>query len=606
MSPDTSSGLNKLRALMQERNLAAYYIPSEDAHQSEYIAGWDARRAFISGFTGSAGCAIITRDEAALWTDGRYFLQAEKQLDSNWKLMKAGLPGTPSKEEYLAKVLPPGERLGVDGTTISHDAAVRLREALEKHKLNLSLLEENLVDAIWTERPPVTLKEIFLLPINYSGRESKDKVATLQKYLETNQLFGFLVSALDEVAWLFNLRGSDIDCNPCFFSYALITKTSVQLYLNETKLVTEARSYLDGVKLRPYSAIFGDIQNLRAEVEKSGEKLAISGTCNAALVERIGAELVISKQSPVQVGKAIKNSTELTGLTNCHLRDAAALIRYFAWLENKLKNGKSIDEVDGANCLFNFRQEEKDFKGLSFDTISGSGPNGAIIHYKPEKPSAAKITMDQMYLCDSGGQYLDGTTDVTRTLHFGNPSKEEMECFTRVLLGHIALDQAVFPTGTTGFMLDCLARLPLWQAGLDYRHGTGHGVGHFLNVHEGPQSISFHVKSNETSLIPGMTVTNEPGFYSDGRFGIRIENVLIVEEANTPNNFGNVKFNRFENLTMVPIQTKLMDVGLMMERDIGWVNEHHQKCWERVSPLLEKDPLALEYLRRETRPISKK
>jgi Xaa-Pro aminopeptidase len=271
-----------------------------------------------------------------------------------------------------------------------------------------------------------------------------------------------------------------------------------------------------------------------------------------------------------------------------------------------LKNGKSIDEVDGANCLFNFRQEEKDFKGLSFDTISGSGPNGAIIHYKPEKPSAAKITMDQMYLCDSGGQYLDGTTDVTRTLHFGNPSKEEMECFTRVLLGHIALDQAVFPTGTTGFMLDCLARLPLWQAGLDYRHGTGHGVGHFLNVHEGPQSISFHVKSNETSLIPGMTVTNEPGFYSDGRFGIRIENVLIVEEANTPNNFGNVKFNRFENLTMVPIQTKLMDVGLMMERDIGWVNEHHQKCWERVSPLLEKDPLALEYLRRETRPISKK
>ena len=605
MGPDTSSRLNKLRALMQERSLAAYYVPSEDAHQSEYIASWDGRREFISGFTGSAGFAVITQTAAALWTDGRYYLQAEKQLDSNWTLMKAGMPGVPSKEEYLAKVLAPGDKLGVDATTISFDASVKLKETLGKHKLQLALLEENLVDAVWTDRPPVELNEIFFLPASRSGRESRDKISSLQKYLGENKLYGFVVTALDEVAWLFNLRGSDISCNPCFFSYALVLKDEVRLYLDEQKLSSEARSSLAGIKLRPYREIFSDLQLLRAAIQKSGERLAISGTCNAALVESVGDDVVVSRTSPVQLEKAIKNPVELDGLRNCHLRDAAALIRYFAWLERELQSGAVIDEVDGAERLLKFRQDEDNFKGLSFDTISGAGPNGAIIHYKPEKPSAARITMDQMYLCDSGGQYLDGTTDVTRTVHFGTPTGEEKDCFTRVLLGHIALDRAVFPAGTTGFMLDCLARLPLWHAGLDYRHGTGHGVGHFLNVHEGPQSISFHVRSNETPLRPGMTVTNEPGFYADGRFGIRIENVLIVRDAETPNNFGGVKFHRFENITMVPIQTRLMDASLMTEVDIAWVNEHHQRCYGAISPLLNKDPLALEYLHRETRPISK-
>lgn len=591
---------------MQERNLQAYYVPSEDAHQSEYIAKWDARREFLSEFNGSAGFAIVTEKEAALWTDGRYYLQAEKQLDSNWTLMKAGLPETPSKEDFLGKVLPPDSRIGVDAQTVSHDAAVKLKEALDKHKVKLNLLEENLVDMIWADRPRRDLQSIFHLSSNYSGQEWKDKVASLQKYLVENKFWGFVVSALDEVAWLFNLRGSDIECNPNFFSYSLITQSGpARIYLDDSKLTTEARNHLNGVLIRPYDSIFTDIQGFRGEIEKSGNKLLISGTCNAALVERVGAELIISRRSPVELEKAMKNAVEVAGLKSAHLKDAAALIRYFAWLENELKHGADIDEVDGADKLLQYREQGADFKGMSFPTISGAGPNGAIIHYKPEKPSAAKITLDQLYLCDSGGQYLDGTTDVTRTLHFGMPTAEEKDRFTRVLLGHIALDRVIFPTGTTGFMLDCLARMYLWEAGLDYRHGTGHGVGHFLNVHEGPQSISFHIRANEVAFKPGMTITNEPGFYLDGRYGIRIENVLIVKEAKTENNFGEVKFLQFENITMVPISTNLMDTNLMTEKDIKWVNDHHERCWDLVSPLLQNDKLALEWLRKETLPIRK-
>lgn len=520
--------------------------------------------------------------------------------------MKAGLAETPTKEDFLSKRLEKGAIVGVDAQTISHDASVKLREALGKHNITLSIMNENLVDLIWKGRPVQEFKKVFHLPVTFSGRESKDKIASLCRYLKENNFFGFVVSALDEVGWLFNLRGSDISCNPNFFSYSLVTEDEAVLYCNTSMLTEDAKASLAHVTIKPYQSIFSDLQDIKAKVETlDGKKVLISGTCNAALVNKLGAENVISRPSPVMMEKAIKNEKEIEGLKNCHLRDAAALVKYFAWLESELAQGSSIDEVDGAERLEKFRSEQQYFKGPSFETISGSGPNGAIIHYKPERPSAAKITMDQLYLCDSGGQYMDGTTDVTRTLHFGTPTDQEKECFTRVLLGHIALDRAIFPTNTTGFTLDALARLSLWEAGLDYRHGTGHGVGHFLNVHEGPQSISYHIRSNETALRPGMTVTNEPGYYFDGHFGIRLENVLVVAEADTPNNFGGVKFLKFTNLTMVPMQTKLMKKELMTEKDIAWVNEHHHRCWERISPLLADDHLALEWLRRETQPISK-
>lgn len=425
---------------------------------------------------------------------------------------------------------------------------------------------------------------------------------------------------------LFNLRGSDINCNPNFFSYALIMATGeASLYLDDSKLESEARAYVQsaGVKIKSYHQIFDDLSVLRRSFVTSGEVngnaaadsshdgrtsnnfLLISGTCNAALVECVGAELITCKASPVAAEKAIKNEVELAGFRACHIRDAAALVRYFAWLEEQLAQGVHLDEVDGAKRLEEFRAEGEHFRGLSFDTISGSGPNGAIIHYKPEKPYAAPISENALYLCDSGGQYLDGTTDVTRTVHFGRPSSEEKEAYTRVLLGHIALDQAIFPTGTSGFMLDSLARLPLWAAGLDYRHGTGHGVGHFLNVHEGPHSISFHIRAHEVPLRPGMTVTNEPGVYLDGHFGVRIENVLIVTEVETRNNFGGVRFLGFENITMVPMCRRLLDMDLLTPRDVKWLDAHHKRCWDLVSPLLaEKDPRALQWLCRETAPLS--
>ena len=622
--PATTCRLEALRKLMAERGLKAYYIPSEDAHQSEYIALWDARREYVSGFTGSAGFAIVTEKEAALWTDGRYFLQAEKQLDSNWRLMKNGLPGTPTKEEWLAKMMNSNDEVGVDAQIISFDAANKMKETLSRHDIRLRLMKENLIDLIWKERPSVDLEPVFLLPINYTGRESVDKIQSLRNYLDQGSYWGFLVTALDEVGWLFNLRGSDIPCNPNFFAYALVVASNVsmgeddstdigevRLYLRDSgRLQPEAKNCLQGVQILAYERIFDDLHKLSSAIRDSKRKLLISSTCNAALVEAIdGEDLVTSKVSPVEMEKAIKNETEIQGLRNCHIRDAAALIRYFAWLEEALSQGKTVDEVDGANQLEAFRREGKDFRGLSFDTISGAGPNGAIIHYKPEKPTAAHITANQMYLCDSGGQYLDGTTDVTRTLHFGTPTDEERDCYTRVLLGHIALDRAVFPLGTTGFMLDCLARTPLWSAGLDYRHGTGHGVGHFLNVHEGPQSISFHVRSNDVALKSGMTITNEPGVYLEGKFGVRIENVLVVREAELADRDGRnreIKFCRFENITMVPICKRLLARELMTTRDLEWIDGLHRKCWDLVSPLLEDDERALNWLKRETMPILSK
>lgn len=520
--------------------------------------------------------------------------------------MKAGLKATPSKEEWLAGKLPKGAKVGVDARLVAYEASQRMAEALRQpHGLELVLDEEpNLIDIVWGgQRPALDRRPIVPLDVKYAGRSSADKIAALRATLREQKRAGFLVSALDEVAWLFNLRGSDIPFNPLFFAYAIVLAdeaTPLRLYTDQSR-IEMANAELAGVQLRPYDSVFADLRSMRAEGLWSVEcKLMISGSsCNAALAMAAGgADVLALGRSPVEAEKAIKNDVEMEGFRQCHIRDAAALCSYFAWLEEQLATGAVLDEVDGADRLEAFRRAQPQCVGLSFDTISGSGPNGAIIHYKPERPGAARITTDRLYLCDSGGQYLDGTTDVTRTVHFGTPSDEERDRFTRVLKGNISLNLAVFPTGTTGLMLDTLARMPLWKLGLDYRHGTGHGVGHYLNVHEGPQNISFRPSSNETPLRPGMTITDEPGFYLDGQYGIRIENVLLVRPAQTPYNFGGVGYLTFENITMVPIQKKLIDTKLLNAEEIAWINEHHAQCWEKVGPLLEG--AAKEWLRRET------
>ncbi|XP_021282146.1 probable Xaa-Pro aminopeptidase P [Herrania umbratica] len=609
----------------------AYIIPSQDAHQSEFIAECYMRRAYISGFTGSAGTAVVTKDKAALWTDGRYFLQAEKQLSSSWTLMRAGNVGVPTTSQWLNDTLAPGGRVGIDPFLFSYDAAEELKEAVSKKNLELVYLYDlNLVDEIWKEsRPKPPNKPIRVHDLKYAGLDVVSKLSSLRAELVGTGSSAIVVSMLDEAAWLLNLRGSDVPHSPVMYAYLIVEVDAAKLFVDNSKVTSEVMDHLKnaGVELRPYDSIVSEIKRLAAQ----GANLWLdTSSVNAAIVETyksacdkylmnhgsrgkiknnrycesnglsIGPSGVYMP-SPISLAKALKNPAELEGMQNSHLRDAAALAQFWSWLEEEIHKNVKLTEVDVAEKLLEFRSKQDGFLDTSFDTISGSGANGAIIHYKPEPESCSVVDPNKMFLLDSGAQYVDGTTDITRTVHFGEPTAREKECFTRVLKGHITLDQAVFPENTPGFVLDAFARSALWKIGLDYRHGTGHGVGAALNVHEGPQSISYRY-GNMTPLQKGMIVSNEPGYYEDHAFGIRIENLLCVQEINTPNRYGGVEYLGFEKLTFCPIQTKLVDLSLLSVEEIGWLNNYHSQVWEKVSPLLEGS--ARQWLWDNTRPVA--
>ncbi|KAG1859131.1 peptidase M24, structural domain-containing protein [Suillus tomentosus] len=608
---NTTEQLAKLRELLKkpENNVKAFIVPSEDQHFSEYPAHSDERRAFISGFNGSAGCAVITLRDAFLFTDGRYFLQASQQLDSNWKLMKQGLPDVPTWQEFLSKHLEQGTRIGIDPTLISAAEAESLKKSLEPRGSVLVSLQQNPVDVVWgKDRPLCPHNSVFPLDVKYAaGETSQSKLQRLREEITKKKAVASVVTLLDEVAWLFNLRGTDIDFNPVFFAYAVVTPTEAILFMNDAQDQHSIKEFLGSdVEIRPYETFIPSLEQLTATLGANKDKPMLLGDkTSLAVVEAIGQENAVLIPSPVATMKAIKNETEIEGFRNCHIRDGAALIRYFAWLEEQLNGGVELNESQAATKLEEFRSELDLFRGLSFTTISSTGPNAAVIHYSPDPDDCAIVKKDQIYLCDSGGQYLDGTTDVTRTLHFGTPTNEEKRAFTRVLQGHISIDTAVFPNGTSG--VDSFARRALWQEGWgkrfpEYRHGTGHGVGHFLNVHEGPHGIGTRIAYNSTSLKVGMTVSNEPGYYADGRYGIRIENVVIVREAETPNNFGN-GYLCFEHVTMCPIQTKLIDFSILTAQEKEWLNSYHAETLEKVGPLLRNDPRALEWLERECSPV---
>lgn len=597
---DTTERLAALRNLMAERNIDSYAVPSEDQHFSEYPAECDKRRAFISGFNGSAGTAIVTKDNAYLFTDGRYFLQAEQQLDKNWTLMKQGLPDVPSWQEFITKNGTPPARPGIDPELLSASDA--------KSFVGVDLtFSENLVDLVWgSAQPPRPLRPknpIFSLDVKHAGVDHTTKIARVRQELEKQKARALVVAMLDEVAWLFNLRGADIDFNPVFFGYAVVTTDSAILFVDPEQVSQDVRAQLgQEVQLRPYDAFIPYLKELGAGLQ-AGQKVLIGDKTNVAIAEAIGLSYINIARSPIAELKAIKNAIEIEGFRASHIRDGSALVRYFAWLEEQLNQGVKLSESQGADQLEKFRSELPLFKGLSFTTISSTGPNGAIIHYSPDPNDCAIIQKDLVYLCDSGGQYLDGTTDVTRTLHFGTPTDGQRRAFTRVLQGHIAIDTAIFPSGTSGYIIDTWARRYLWRDGLDYRHGTGHGVGHFLNVHEGPQGIGTRIAYNSTPLKPGMTVSNEPGYYADGEYGIRIENVVVVREARTPNNFGDKGFLGFEHVTMVPIGRNFIDVSLLSADERGWVDAYHKEVSEKVSPLLEGDARAKAWLHRECAPL---
>lgn len=582
-------------------DLDVFVVPSEDAHQSEYTAECDHRRAWISGFTGSAGCAVITKKDAALFTDGRYFLQASQQLDDqHWKLMKSGLPGVPTWQEYLVNNIPPNSSIGIDPSVITLNDAENLKKELDSIGSQLVFVEKNPVDQIRTDRPSRPSEPIQVHPIKYAGKSVSSKLSDLRSKCDGNSI---VVSALDEIAWLLNLRGSDIHCCPVFFSYCLVTRTNAFLYVQPTATISqEVKKQLDeaGVQIKPYDSILDDLENVTEPC------IVDPQTTNMSLVQAI--EQIVEHEGPsyISLAKAVKNEAELIGFRNCHKRDAVALCKHFSWLQNSLvKKGDTIREFEAACHLESMRQlDRENYVGLSFDTIAATGPNGAVIHYQPDAKNSAVIDPKAIYLCDSGAQYKDGTTDVTRTYLFdGEPTEFQKRAYTRVMQSHIAVDQAVFPEGTTGYALDSVARTPLWKDGLNFRHGVGHGVGSYLNVHEGPHGIGSRPAYDKVALKAGMIVTNEPGYYEDGQFGIRLENVLAVRKVDTPYRFGNSDYFGFEHFTFVPFGKRLLEQNLLTTSEKQWINNYHQECRDVLGPLLDRDNQASSWLEQETEPI---
>lgn len=560
----------------------------------------------------------MTQEKAALATDGRYFNQAASQLDDNWTLLKQGLQDVPTWQEWAVEQAEAGKSVGVDPTTITAPEGKKLGEKIvKKGGKGLVPVVANLVDEVWGAKKPGRPNEgVRVLGLEYAGKKWEEKVEELRKELEKKKAAGFVVSMLDEVAWLFNLRGNDIPYNPVFFSYALITPTTVTLYVDESKLGAKGKEHLSGVSIKPYDAIFSDltalvksdepVTNGTAHTSSSSppkRKYLISTKGSWALSHALGGEENVEEiRSLIGDAKAVKNDTELEGMRQCHIRDGAALSEYFAWLEEQIHSGTQLDEVQAADKLESIRKTKDHFVGLSFDTISSTGANAAIIHYKPEPGSCSTIDPAKIYLCDSGAQYLDGTTDTTRTLHFGQPTPMEIEAYTLVLKGHIALELAVFPKGTSGFAIDAFARQFLWAYGLEYRHGTGHGVGSFLNVHEGPIGIGTRVQYADVPLAAGNVLSNEPGYYDDGNFGIRIENMFMVKEVQTKHRFGDKPSFGFEHVTLVPMCRALVDVALLTEREREWVNAYHAEVLEKTGVFFKEDARTRRWLERECAP----
>ncbi|KAL0449980.1 UNVERIFIED_CONTAM: Aminopeptidase P1 [Sesamum latifolium] len=639
--------LAALRSLMASHSpkLDALVVPSEDYHQSEYVSARDRRRGFVSGFTGSAGLALVTANEALLWTDGRYFLQAEQELSKQWKLMRMG--EDPVVDIWMADNLPIEAAIGVDPWCISVDTAQKWERAFAKKQQKLIQTTTNLVDQVWTSRPPAEINPVIVHPLEFAGRSVEDKLKDLREKLVQEKARAIILTTLDEVAWLYNIRGSDVPYNPVAHAYAIVTLAAAFFYVDKRKISSEVSSYMEknGIEVRDYGVVSSDTAllasdqlastNSAKETGKTGTTVSNNsveesrndlvwvdpGTCCFALYSKLNQDKLFLQSSPLALAKAIKNPIELEGLKNAHIRDGAAVVQYLVWLDNQMQEiygaaGYFVDgevnkkdqprtakltEVSVSDKLEGFRASKEHFRGLSFPTISSVGPNGAIIHYCPEAETCAELDPNSMYLFDSGAQYLDGTTDITRTVHFGKPTSHEKACYTAVLKGHIGLGNARFPTGTTGHILDVLARLPLWKYGLDYRHGTGHGIGSYLNVHEGPHQISFRPAARNVALQPSMTVTDEPGYYEDGNFGIRLENVLIVKEGGTQFNFGDRGYLSFEHITWAPYQKKLMDVSLLVPEEIEWLNNYHFKCREILAPYLNASEM--EWLKKATEPI---
>lgn len=581
MKQSIKERIHALRMTFRPNNIKAFIIPSTDPHLSEYVAPYWMSREWISGFTGSAGTAVILMDKAGLWTDSRYFLQAEKELEgSGITLYKEMLPETPSITKFLCQNLKPGESVSIDGKMFSVQQVEQMKEDLAPYQLQVNLFGDPLKN-IWKDRPSMPDAPAFIYDVKYAGKSCGEKVAAIRTELKKKGIFALFLSSLDEIAWTLNLRGSDVHCNPVIVSYLLVTQDEVVYFISPEKITQEVNEYLQEqqVSLRKYDEAESFLNSFTGEnilIDPKKTNYAIYSAINPACK-------VVRGESPVTLLKAIRNEQEIAGIHHAMQRDGVALVKFLKWLEASVLSGKET-ELSVDRKLHEFRAAQPLYMGESFDTIAGYKEHGAIVHYSATEESDVTLQPKGFLLLDSGAQYLDGTTDITRTIALGELTEEEKTDYTLILKGHIALAMAKFPAGTRGAQLDVLARMPIWSHGMNFLHGTGHGVGHFLSVHEGPQSI--RMNENPIVLQPGMVTSNEPGVYKAGSHGIRTENLTLVCK-DKEGMFG--EYFKFETITLCPICKKGIIKEMLTAEEVKWFNDYHQTVYKKLSPSLNEE-----------------
>lgn len=577
---DIKSRIESLRSLMKERSIDAFIIPSSDNHGSEYVSDYFRVRQWISGFTGSAGTVVITEKEAHLWVDGRYFLQGEQQIQgTEYILERMGEPGVKTYTQWICDNVKTGGTVSFNGKVFTVSQLHDLEESFKEKGIKTKP-EEDIFDIIWKDRPTMPNKKIFVHEDSYAGKTVEEKLTLVKEEMKNINVNNLLLASLDDIAWLLNLRGGDVECNPVFLSYFLISDDKYILYVDKEKLNEKIINLLSSksISIKDYNDIVSDLKLIKGNITFDPSKT------NVWLKESINKEVnTIEKRNITTDLKARKNSVELKNIENAHIKDGVAMVKFIKWVKENVNN-EEITEISAAEKLKELRAEGEDFIDISFDTIAGYGPHGAIIHYKASEESSLKLQPKGLFLVDSGAQYLDGTTDITRTIALGELTEEEKEDYTLVLKGHLNLSTAIFLEGTPGCSLDVLARRALWSKGLDFKHGTGHGVGYLLNVHEGPQGIRREL--NPIALEEGMIVSNEPGVYKADKHGVRIENLIAVQEKEK-NDFG--KFMCFKDLTLCPYELDAINISLLNEDEKSWLNDYHKKVLEKLSPYLLED-----------------
>ncbi len=588
--------LESLREVMRREHLSAFIFPSTDAHQSEYVADHWQGRTWISGFNGSAGTAVVTMKSAALWTDSRYFLAAEEQLKgTEFQLMKLKIEGTPTISEWLAQELQ-GENaeVGLDGMVNSYHETMGLIADLRKSGGITVRTNFDPLGLIWTDRPAIPANPVEIQPMEFAGESVASKISRIRTALRQRHADGMLISALDDIAWTLNLRGTDVHCVPVFVSYLLISSQQVSLYVDSAKINDEVKAYLteNGISLYPYNKVVEGLERY------SEYNILLDGDeTSYFLWKTVKCQEIIAGNSPVPAMKAQKNDREIAGFRQAMLRDGVAMVKFLRWLKPAVEAGGQT-EISIDRKLTSLRAEQHLFRDISFDTIAGYQAHGAIVHYEATPETDVALKPEGLILIDSGAQYQDGTTDITRTIALGPVTEEMKHVYTLVLKGHIQLELAKFPDGASGTQLDALARECMWREGYNYLHGTGHGVGSYLSVHEGPHQIRMEWKP--TPLRAGMTVTDEPGLYLSGKFGVRIENTLLIKDYQTTE-FG--KFLQMESLTLCPIDLTPVDFSMLQPEEIEWLDIYHRDVFEKLSPYLEGEDL--EWLREATRPVDR-